>query len=67
MMSDEDKIKETQAILNAYLFLSCDVADYADGRWGDKAAFKHELQLVLKELETYVAVCDPEKMHGNHL
>ena len=67
MMSDEDKIKEKQAILNAYLFLSCDVADYANGHWEGSADFKHELQLVLKELETYVSVCDPEKMHGNHL
>jgi hypothetical protein len=62
----ENVNKPDQAIMAAYWFLVCDVEDYIAGL-SSKAEFKQELEKVLKNLETYVPICDPEKMFGNHL
>lgn len=60
------KNKEDKAIYDAYRFLSCDAIDYLNNLI-TKEEFIHELDIVLRNLEIHVPLCDPESIHGNHL
>jgi len=55
-----------RAVLDAYYFLKSDVVDYINKKT-TKEEFLHELKIVLISLETHVPICDPDKLHGNHL
>lgn len=60
---DDPENKEQQAILDAYWFLH-DVHDYVSHVYdGTKYKFIDELKEVVRNLELYSSVCDPEKLH----